>query len=164
MTSLVHNELISYQEKSYPLFLHGGLYRPLDQCNIISFWQSSNEVWLYNTMPWWHHPMVTISAPLAICPWNSPVTGEFPAHKPVTRSFGIFFDLHLNKRLSKQSWRWWFKTPSRPLWRHCNGLCPLQRYQLIFRHICWPHSTAVYLSGGRYAIQLWKNNMRSTPI
>ena len=26
----------------------------------------------------------------------------------------------LNKRLSKQSWGWWFETPSRPLWRHCN--------------------------------------------
>ena len=28
------------------------------------------------------------------------------------------FDLCLNKRLSKQSWGWWFETPSRPLWRH----------------------------------------------
>ena len=27
----------------------------------------------------------------------------------------------LNKRLSKQWWRWWFETPSRSLWRHCNG-------------------------------------------
>ena len=25
------------------------------------------------------------------------------------------------KRLSKQSWGWWFETPSHPLWRHCNG-------------------------------------------
>ena len=25
------------------------------------------------------------------------------------------------KRLSKQSWGWWFETPSRSLWRHCNG-------------------------------------------
>ena len=29
--------------------------------------------------------------------------GEFPAQRPVTRSFGVFFDLRLNKRLSKQS-------------------------------------------------------------
>ena len=36
------------------------------------------------------------------------VTGEFPAQKPVTRSFDVFFDLRLNERLSKQSW---FKTP-----------------------------------------------------
>ena len=26
----------------------------------------------------------------------------------------------LNKRLSKQSWGWWFETPSRSLWRHRN--------------------------------------------
>ena len=25
----------------------------------------------------------------------------------------------LNKRLSKQSWGWWFETPSCSLWRHC---------------------------------------------
>ena len=57
---------------------------------------------------------------LAICVGNSPVTGEFPAQRPVTRGFGVFFDLRLNKRLSKQSWGWWFETPSRPLWRHIN--------------------------------------------
>ena len=44
-------------------------------------------------------------------------------HKwPVTQSFDIFFDLGLNKRLSKQSWGWWFETLSCPLWRHCNGV------------------------------------------
>ena len=52
---------------------------------------------------------------------NSPVAVEFPAQRPVTRSFDVLFDLRLNKRLSKQSWGWWFETPSRPLWRHCNG-------------------------------------------
>ena len=51
---------------------------------------------------------------------NSPITGEFPSHRPVTRSFGVFFDLRLNKRLSKQSRRRWFETPSRLLWRQCN--------------------------------------------
>ena len=51
---------------------------------------------------------------------TSPLCGEFPAQRPVTRMFDVFFDLCLNKRLSKQSWGWWFKTPSRPLWRHCN--------------------------------------------
>ena len=49
------------------------------------------------------------------------VPGEFPAQRPVTRSFDVFFDLRLNKRLSKQSWGWWFETLSRPLWRHCSG-------------------------------------------
>ena len=51
---------------------------------------------------------------------NSPVTGEFPWHRPVTRSFDVFFDLRLNKRLSKQSRRRWFETPLRSFWRHCN--------------------------------------------
>ena len=48
--------------------------------------------------------------------------GEFPAQRPVTRSFDIFFDLRLNKRMSKQSWGWWFETLSCPLWRHCNDI------------------------------------------
>ena len=64
--------------------------------------------------------METFSALLAICAGNSPVTGEFPAQRPVTRGFDFFFDLHLNKRLSKQSWGWWLETPSHQLWRHCD--------------------------------------------
>ena len=69
---------------------------------------------------WWRHQMETFSALLAICAGNSPVPGEFLAQRPVTRSFDVFFDLRLNKRLSKQSWGWWFETLSRPLWRHRN--------------------------------------------
>ena len=38
------------------------------------------------------------------------VTGEFPPQRPVTRSFDIFFDVGLNKRLGKPSKRWWFET------------------------------------------------------
>ena len=71
--------------------------------------------WCYRSgsvTSWWRHQMKTFSALLALCAGNSPVT--------VTRSFDIFFDLRLNKRLSKQ-WRgWWFETPLRSLWRHCN--------------------------------------------
>ena len=75
---------------------------------------------LHQFMTWWRHQMETFSALLAICAGNSPVSGEFPAQRPVTQSFDIFFDLRLNKRLSKQSWCWWFETLSCPLWRHCN--------------------------------------------
>ena len=64
--------------------------------------------------------METFSALLAIYAGNSPVPGEFPAQRTVTRSFDAFFDLRLNKRLSKQSWGWWFETLSRSFWRHCN--------------------------------------------
>ena len=64
---------------------------------------------------WWRHQ--TFSALLALCAGNSPVTGDFPLQRSVTRSFDVFFDLRLNKRLSKQSWGWWFETS---LWRHYN--------------------------------------------
>ena len=69
---------------------------------------------------WWRHQMETFSALLAICAGNSPVPGEFPTQRPVTRSFGVYLDLRPNQRLSKQSWGWWFETASRPLWRHRN--------------------------------------------
>ena len=70
----------------------------------------------------WRHQMETFSALLAICVGNSPVPGEFPAQKPVTQSFGVFFALRLNKRLSKQSWGWWFETLPHPLWRDSNDM------------------------------------------
>ena len=38
---------------------------------------------------WWRHQMETFSALLALCAGNSPVTGEFPAQRPVTRSFDL---------------------------------------------------------------------------
>ena len=41
--------------------------------------------------------METFSPLLAICGGNSPVTGEFPAQRPVTWSFGIFFDLRFEQ-------------------------------------------------------------------
>ena len=41
---------------------------------------------------------------------NSPVTGEIPSQRPVTRSL-IFFLFASEKRLSKQSRRRWFETP-----------------------------------------------------
>ena len=52
--------------------------------------------------------------------------GEFPTQRPVTRSFDVFFDLRLNKRLSKQPWGWWFEAPSWSLWRQCNVKPALQ--------------------------------------
>ena len=45
---------------------------------------------------WWRHQMETLSALLAICAGNSPVPGDFPAQRPVTRRFDVFFDLRLN--------------------------------------------------------------------
>ena len=66
--------------------------------------------------------METFSVLLAMCAGNSSVSGEFSAQRPVTRSFNVFFDLRLNKRLSKQWWGWWYETSSCPLWSHGNDL------------------------------------------
>ena len=83
-------------------------------------------------MSWWRHQMAPFSALLAICAGNSRVTGDFPTQRPVTRSFDAFFDLGLNKRFSKQSQGWWFDTPLRLLWRHCN--VPLHTSMMICLH------------------------------
>ena len=58
---------------------------------------------------------------------TGPLCGEFTGHRRIllTKASSAelwcnFFDLQLNKRLSKQSRRRWLETPSRWLWRHCN--------------------------------------------
>ena len=43
--------------------------------------------WTGNT--WWRHQMETFDASLAFCAGNWPVTGEIPARRPVTQSFGV---------------------------------------------------------------------------
>ena len=73
-----------------------------------------------NMKTWWRYQIETFATLLAICAGNSPGTGEFHTQRQVTRSFDVFFDLHLNKRLSKPSRGSWFETLSRPSWRHCN--------------------------------------------
>ena len=85
---------------------------------------------IFSENSWWRHQMETFSALLAICAGNSPVSGEFPAQRPVTRSFDVFFDLCPNKRLSKQSWGWWFETQSGSLWRHSNVLSRWDHIQI----------------------------------
>ena len=79
-----------------------------------------NIIWII-FKAWWRHQTETCSALLAICTGNSPVTGEFPTQRAVTRSFDVFFDLPLFTRLSKDSWGWWFERLSGQLWRHSNG-------------------------------------------
>ena len=55
-----------------------------------------------------------------LCAGNSTVTGEFSSQRPVTGSFDVFFDLHLNTLLSKQLWGWRFEMSSHSLWHYCN--------------------------------------------
>ena len=77
--------------------------------------------------------METFSALLAVCVGNLPVTCEFPSQRPVKRSFDIYYDLHLNERLSKQLWGWWFETLC-SLWRHCN--LPSDFWEMFILRYC----------------------------
>ena len=105
----------------------------------------------YNPYAWWRHQLETFSALLALCAGNSPVTGEFPAQRPVTRSFDVSFDLRVNKRLTKQSWGWWFGTPSRSLRRQCNGNL---EYSLVYPKKHTHGSRLVVLYFGLYFVEL----------
>ena len=80
---------------------------------------------------WWRHPIRTSSASLAICTVDSPVTGEFPSQRPVTRSFDAFY-LRLDKWLIKQSRRRWYETPSRSLSCHYNVHFSNQNKQWLY--------------------------------
>ena len=86
---------------------------------------------------WWRHRIETFTALLCFCGGNSPVTGEFPTQRPATRSFDVFFDLHLNQELSKQWRRRWFDTPLRSLWCHCNVMFPMYRFGLHWLYGQW---------------------------
>ena len=67
---------------------------------------------------------------------TGPLCGEFTGHQwiPSTKASDVSFDLRLNKRLSKQSWSWWFGTPSRSLWRHHYAMMHFVRYSMC--HFC----------------------------
>ena len=68
---------------------------------------------------WWRHQMETFSALLDLCAGNSPpVNSPHKGHWRGTLMFSLI--CALNKRLSKQSWGWWFETPTRSFGRHCN--------------------------------------------
>ena len=74
-----------------------------------------------------------ISALLALCVGNSSVNYT---HKGQWRKALVFSLIcALNKRLSKQSWGWWFETPPRSLWRHCNGGCLPHTRWLMSRNV-----------------------------
>ena len=104
-------------------------------------------VWGHSKMEkhfsWWRNQMETFSALPAFC---EGISGGFPSQKPMTRNFDVFFDLRLNKRLSKQSRRWWFETPSRSLLSHCNvdpngDLSPTEHMFLVWFRTILCHRT-----------------------
>ena len=79
------------------------------------FWFSNDTRRLYHMMTSSNENIFRVTGPLC---------GKFSGHQripltqwPAKRSFGVFLDLCLNKRLSKSVGQW-FETPSRSLWRH----------------------------------------------
>ena len=75
-------------------------------------------------LPWavWYNGLSVLMLHDDVIKWKHLlVAGLFPSQRPEVRSFDVFFDLRLNKQLSKQWWGWWFETPLCPLWRHFNG-------------------------------------------
>ena len=95
------------------VFTELGKCRPFDEC-LVPFCAGVPKVFKITTNG------ATSDDTFIFCVVNSPVTGEFSSQGPVMRSFGVFYVLRLNKRLSKRSKRRWFEAPSRSLWRHCN--------------------------------------------
>ena len=115
---IAYNHLVRIKCCMKYCYQYTNLPRIIRLCCLL-FWHDTRQFHPYPSA-WWRHQMETISALLALCVGNSPVTGEFPAQRPVTQSFYVFSYLRLNKRLSKQSWDWWCETPPCSLWRHCN--------------------------------------------
>ena len=111
-------------------------------------WYNAVSLWHHQFSPKyssWRHQMETFSALMTLCVGNSLVTVEFPTQRPVMLNFDVFFDLRLNKRLSKQSFGWWFAMPFHSLLRHCNA---------HYRHpIPCPHEWGMRVSFGK--IMVW---------
>ena len=86
---------------------------------------SVDTIFAYAVHPttWWRHQMETFPRywpfvrGIQRWPVNSPHKGQWRG------ALMFFFDLRLNKRLSKQSQGWWCETPSCSLWRRCNEIC-----------------------------------------
>ena len=87
-------------------------------------WESINMPWIHieiiiiASIPWWRHQMEPFSALLA----HPPVTGGFLSQRPLMWSYDTFFNLRLDKQLSKQSRRRWFETLLRSLWCHSTAI------------------------------------------
>ena len=89
------------------------------------------------SIAWWHHQTFCVTGPLC-----GKFTGHWwiPSTKASDAKLWCFFGLCLNKRLSKQSWGWWW----------CNGF--LEHIQLIHwggvTHICVSDLTSIGSDNG----------------
>ena len=106
---------------------------------------NGNIFWHDDVIKWKHFPRYW-----PFYEGNSPVTGEIPSQSPVTQSFDVFFDLRLNKWLSKQSKHRWFEMPPRSLWHHCNGERPkMWTYVVgVYNMVC----SALFLQRALYTV------------
>ena len=126
----------------------------------------------YVSTSWWRHQIEAYFRVTGHFCGDFTGPGEFPAQRPVTRSFGVFFDLRPNKRLSKHWWGWWFETSSSPFWRYCNVLHPLTTFSLLgldcskprmdlfccnFLYKCCEHVTFAYLHS---SCRFYTHNMK----
>ena len=94
----------------FSLFVNTCILSHCPQANMAMIWDKQLS-WHDDVIKWNHFPRYW--------PFVRGIhRSQFPAQWPVTRSFGVFFDLRLNKRLSKQPRGWWFETPPWSLWRH----------------------------------------------
>ena len=91
-------------------------------CTTDDYWQFTHRV---RPHAWWRHQMETFSPILVLCAGNSPDTGEFPALRPVTRSFDVFFSIcaTINGWVNKREAGDWRRHRA-PLWRQYNRFCP----------------------------------------
>ena len=110
--------------------------------------------WRHHAISMMAYSMEIFSPSLAFCAGNSPVTGEFPAQRPVTRSFDVFFDLRLRQQLTKQWARRWFETPSCSLWRHCNAFS-VSQYRIIDLLHHWLTNALFYLAASFLLVLVW---------
>ena len=98
----------------------------ISQLTVNVFWFrqdgiNSRALWPYECLiSWWRHQMENIFCITGHLCWEFPGPWWIPGTKASDSELWYFIDLRRNKLLSKQSWGWWFETPSRPLWRHRN--------------------------------------------
>ena len=98
-----------------------------------------NYIWEIGSLSWCCFIMMT-SSNGNIFRVTSALWGESTGHgwisltKASDAEFNIFYDMCLNKLLSKQSGHRWFETPWRPYCFHCIALCWTNIY--VFDQIC----------------------------
>ena len=108
---------------------HSDVYHVLDMLTYWSFgpiyiWNGSSLVRVMHddVIKWKHFPRYW---PFIWGIHRPPVNSPHKSHWRGALIFPLICTRISNpvedKRLSKQSWGWWFETPSRSLLRHCNG-------------------------------------------